>query len=100
MKANRKIVLKSPGLRHLRSFLRQVLKLAVSDRYKALHEIFMDTDDKNYQNKIIQEEKLLTRASYRYPVACRLCGKVNLDLTYNDHLKAWYCDNCLPWIKI
>ena len=94
MKKKRTIRLKDPRLRKARTELRTLLRLVWEKQTSELHEIFMNTDDEKTMYEIEKKIKALDHSYLHGPHGCRLCGRRDLDLTYNPRDSTWYCESC------
>ena len=96
MKKKISIKISDEKLIKVRKELRILLRLLVEERISELHELYMSSGGKSFLNEIKVQQIALTRAYLRSPIGCRLCGTkgINLDLTYDPVLEAWYCEDC------
>ena len=94
MNKRRTISLRDPRLRKARTELRTLLRLVWQEQKSELHEIFMNTNDEKIMNEIEEKIKVLDHAYLHGPHGCRLCGRQDLDLTYNPVFDTWYCESC------
>lgn len=103
MKKKRTIRLKDPQLRKARTELRTLLRLVwqnqrgeLYDQIEAIrHNDSLDLNIKIQKKDQIREKiRVLDHVYLHGPHGCRLCGRRDLDLTYNPRDSTWYCESC------
>lgn len=94
------IRIRDPQLREFRSFLRRLLKAAYRSERDRLHSQISLLRIGNSNLRMAEEDKIhkqiekLDRARYSAPLGCCVCGRLDLDLLFNQFGKEWYCEGC------
>lgn len=105
MKKKRTISITNPKLRRFRDSLRGIVSKVVIEEIgntiKQKGEIIKELQQ-NSENNILYKKKLelinkrdkLDTAWKNSICVCPVCGSRTSDMTFNPHLKAWFCVDC------
>lgn len=95
MKKKRTIMIRDPLLRKIRNALREIISNAANEEYRRLIKEKERVDvysDKNQELEINLDR--LDTARKNSICVCPVCGSRTSDMTFNPHLKAWFCVDC------
>ena len=124
MKKDRKIIIKNPLLRRLRSNLRIILLEAISAKIDLLYELQKEIEDDmvnlgidspsdSHEWRRLEDERRVLRsliengicqcsfggACEQWPLKVDRWGPTDLDMAYSAIDREWYCLKCYDWIQ-
>lgn len=94
MKKKRTISIKNPKLQKFRNNLRSLLLDYGYDEIERLRKIYNTTNDENMQGILMDKRIEVDRIIRASICQCASCSKSVSDMTFNPHLKEWFCAQC------
>ncbi len=97
MKKKRTISITNPKLRKIRDSLREIISKA-SDSYE--RELIKERDGLRLEEdkekiKVLGDKIDKIYTAWKNSICvCPVCGSRTSDMTFNPHLKAWFCVDC------